>query len=326
MGTATGQIKIKGTTSGTVTVQTADAAGTYTLTLPTDDGTTSQFLQTNGSGVLTWATGNSGTVTSVGVVAPIGLTVSGSPITSSGNMTLAFDIEPTFIPFGSGTRTMATSTALYYTSGTGTLNATTFVGALTGNADTVTGLSVTGGQTLTVTTGGTLGTGAYATIANYATLADPVFTGSLAIPQGASPTVDAVGEMAFDTTDNQLLIATSTTPVVIRTTNKIFSFTLASTSPEFFNGGSLPVPPETDGYTITSYSCYVTGGTSVVFTPSDGTNDMDAITCAATITSDTNISANPIATAGELMKVKVGAITGVVNYVSFSAFGTWTRE
>ncbi|MEK7652543.1 MAG: hypothetical protein AAB334_01180 [Patescibacteria group bacterium] len=326
VGTATGQIKIKGTTSGTVTVQTADAAGTYTLTLPTDDGTTSQFLQTNGSGVLTWATGNSGTVTSVGVVAPIGLTVSGSPITSSGNMTLAFDIEPTFIPFGSGTRTMATSTALYYTSGTGTLNATTFVGALTGNADTVTGLSVTGGQTLTVTTGGTLGTGAYATIANYATLADPVFTGSLAIPQGASPTVDAVGEMAFDTTDNQLLIATSTTPVVIRTTNKIFSFTLASTSPEFFNGGSLPVPPETDGYTITSYSCYVTGGTSVVFTPSDGTNDMDAITCAATITSDTNISANPIATAGELMKVKVGAITGVVNYVSFSAFGTWTRE
>ena len=148
VGTATGQIKIKGTTSGTVTVQTADAAGTYTLTLPTDDGTTSQFLQTNGSGVLTWATGNSGTVTSVGVVAPIGLTVSGSPITSSGNMTLAFDIEPTFIPFGSGTRTMATSTALYYTSGTGTLNATTFVGALTGNADTVTGLSVTGGQTL----------------------------------------------------------------------------------------------------------------------------------------------------------------------------------
>ena len=30
-------------------------ATSYTLTLPTDDGTNEQFLQTNGSGVLTWA-------------------------------------------------------------------------------------------------------------------------------------------------------------------------------------------------------------------------------------------------------------------------------
>lgn len=54
-GVTTGSILMKGLTSGTVTVKTADAAGTYTLTLPTDDGTASQFLQTNGSGVLTWA-------------------------------------------------------------------------------------------------------------------------------------------------------------------------------------------------------------------------------------------------------------------------------
>ncbi len=39
------------------------------------------------------------------------------------------------------------------------------------------GLAITAGQTLTVTTGGTLGTGAYATIADYATLASPAFTG-----------------------------------------------------------------------------------------------------------------------------------------------------
>ncbi|MBU3969108.1 hypothetical protein KJ991_02780 [Patescibacteria group bacterium] len=466
----TGQILIKGKTSGTVTIQPADAAGTYTLTLPTDDGTTSQFLQTNGSGVLTWAAGNSGTVTSVGVVAPIGLSVSGSPVTASGNITLAYDIAPTFVPFGGASREMATSSVLSFNSGTGALSATTFVGALTGTASgnlttigsgtngqlsywtgtnsltgiatttltatapialsqpisvigssasvltcatasgsvtgclsstdwttfnnkgagtvtsvsvvtangvsgsvatetstpaitltlgaitptsvngltltaAATGFTIAGGttsktltvsntltlagtdsSTLNIGTGGTLGTGAFATIANYATLADPVFTSSMVIPQGASPTVDAVGEMAFDTTDNQLLIATSTTVAVIRTTNKIFSFTLASTSPEFFNGGSLPVPPETDGYTLTSYTCYVTGGTSVVLTPSDGTNDMDAITCLTTLTSDTSISANAIATAGELMRVKVGAVTGAVNYVSFSAFGTWTRE
>lgn len=326
VGTATGQIKIKGTTSGTMTLTVPAEAGTPTYTLPAAVGAAGSYLKdAGGNGTLSWATpAGSGTVTSVGVVAPIGLAVSGSPVTASGNITLAFDIAPTFIPFGSATRTMATSTALSFNSGTGALSATTFVGALTGNADTVTGLAVTAGQTLTVTTGGTIGTGAYATIANYATLADPVFTGSLAIPQGASPTVDAAGEIAQDTTDDQLLVGASAK--VIRTTDKIFSFTLASTSPEFFSGGSLPIPPEIDGYTITSYSCYVTAGTSVVLTPSDGTNDMDAITCGTTITSDVAISANAIATAGELMQIKVGAIVGAVDYVSLSAFGTWTRE
>lgn len=60
-GGTTGSIALKGTTSGTVTLQTAAEAGTYTLTLPTTDGDSNQFLQTNGSGVLTWANGGSGT-------------------------------------------------------------------------------------------------------------------------------------------------------------------------------------------------------------------------------------------------------------------------
>lgn len=55
-GSATGTLLMKGLTSGTVTIQTADIAGTYTLTLPIDDGTASQYLQTNGSGVLSWQT------------------------------------------------------------------------------------------------------------------------------------------------------------------------------------------------------------------------------------------------------------------------------
>jgi len=59
-GTASGKIILKGTTSGTVNLQVAAAAGSYTLTLPTDDGTASQYLQTDGSGVLTWATPSGG--------------------------------------------------------------------------------------------------------------------------------------------------------------------------------------------------------------------------------------------------------------------------
>lgn len=54
-GTLTGTVKFNGATSGTVTVQSAAAAGTWTLTLPTTDGSSGEFLQTNGSGVTSWA-------------------------------------------------------------------------------------------------------------------------------------------------------------------------------------------------------------------------------------------------------------------------------
>lgn len=54
-----------GTTSGVVTVTTAAAAGTWTMTLPTTAGGANQFLQTNGAGVLTWAD-PLGTVTATG--------------------------------------------------------------------------------------------------------------------------------------------------------------------------------------------------------------------------------------------------------------------
>ena len=67
----TGQLGLSGATSGTVTLQPASTAGTWSLTLPTTAGSANQFLQTNGSGVTTWASGNSGTVTSVTGSAPL---------------------------------------------------------------------------------------------------------------------------------------------------------------------------------------------------------------------------------------------------------------
>jgi len=54
-GSKSGTISLAGSTSGTVTVQPAAAAGTYTLTLPTTDGAADEFLKTDGSGVLSWA-------------------------------------------------------------------------------------------------------------------------------------------------------------------------------------------------------------------------------------------------------------------------------
>jgi adhesin/invasin len=88
-------------------------------TIPVNKGGTGAITLTgcltgNGTGAIT----GSGTcnisnasVSSVGIVTPVGLTVSGSPITSSGNMTLAFNIQQSYIPFGGTSGVMATSTS-----------------------------------------------------------------------------------------------------------------------------------------------------------------------------------------------------------------------
>ncbi len=62
-GTKLGNISFAGSTSGTVTVQPAAAAGTWTLTLPTTAGTSGYFLQTNGSGTTTWAAASASGIT-----------------------------------------------------------------------------------------------------------------------------------------------------------------------------------------------------------------------------------------------------------------------
>lgn len=53
-GATLGVLKMAGNTSGVVTIQSAAAAGTWTWTIPVDDGEANQFLLTNGSGVTSW--------------------------------------------------------------------------------------------------------------------------------------------------------------------------------------------------------------------------------------------------------------------------------
>jgi hypothetical protein len=49
-------LSLAGSTAGELGIKPPASFTDYTLTLPTDDGTPSQFLQTDGSGVTTWAT------------------------------------------------------------------------------------------------------------------------------------------------------------------------------------------------------------------------------------------------------------------------------
>jgi hypothetical protein len=145
---------------------------------------------------------------------------------------------------------------------------------------------------------------------------------SFEIPNGASPTIDAEGEIAHDTTDDQLILGADAD--VIRTEDKIFAFAIASTSASW--SGTKGLPPEKDGYTVTHIECYVEGGTSKQITITDGTNDMDTITCGTSVTDDDGSIANNTVTASEKMQVDLGATSGAVNWVNVSIFGKYTRE
>lgn len=91
-GTTAGSTVFSGSTSGAVTVKSAAAAGTWTMTLPTTAGNNGYVLSTDGTGITSWiaTSGGGGTVTSVNVSGgTTGLTTSGGPVTGSGTITLA---------------------------------------------------------------------------------------------------------------------------------------------------------------------------------------------------------------------------------------------
>ena len=110
-----GSLGLSGSTSGKVTLQTAAAAGTWSLTLPTTAGTNGYVLSTDGTGVTSWiaTSGGGGTVTSVAQSFTGGLiSVSGSPITGSGTLALTVAGTSGGIPYFSSASTWASSAAL----------------------------------------------------------------------------------------------------------------------------------------------------------------------------------------------------------------------
>ncbi len=147
---------------------------------------------------------------------------------------------------------------------------------------------------------------------------------SFELPNGTNPTADDPGEIAHDTTDNQLILDDF---VVGRATERIWGTTIASTSPAFIGGGTVAVPTNLDGYTMTAIRCKVDGGTSKVVAIEDASaNSTEDITCGTTVTSDDGSITNAAVTAAEEMYIDFGATSGDVNTVSISVFGQWTRE
>ncbi len=82
-----GSVVLTGSTSGTSTLKVNPIAGTSIFQLPVGNGTSGYFLQTNGSGVTSWASIGAGTGTVTSIATNSGLT--GGTITTTGTIGIA---------------------------------------------------------------------------------------------------------------------------------------------------------------------------------------------------------------------------------------------
>jgi hypothetical protein len=106
--TATPTLGVNATTAGTLSLATSTALGAsvtlqnlatttaWNFNLPTTAGTSGQVLtsQAGGSTSMTWTTPTTGTVTSVALTVPSILSVSGSPVTTSGTLAVTLATQP----------------------------------------------------------------------------------------------------------------------------------------------------------------------------------------------------------------------------------------
>lgn len=138
----TGLIKLNGTTSGVVSLSVADAAGTWTMKLPTTAGTNGYSLTTDGSGNTTWTNISAG---------GSGITIGTTTITSGTNTRILYDnsgVVGEYTITGTGTVVAMKTSPIFVTPTLG-VAASTSVSATAGFsvtiADTINavGLSVT---------------------------------------------------------------------------------------------------------------------------------------------------------------------------------------
>jgi hypothetical protein len=172
-------------------------------------------------------------------------------------------------------------------------------------------LTVSGSGTINATSLG--GTAA----ASYALLASPVFTSSLALPQGTGPTVDAAGEIAVDTTTDQLQFYGGAK----RALPSIMSSTVVIAAPATTDDINIMKAPY--GMTIVGIDAIIQGGTNVVGQlqecNSSGAScadlDSDITVTTSGAADDGSLTDSAIASGGWL-RWKTTSVSGTVDFLT----------
>jgi hypothetical protein len=139
----------------------------------------------------------------------------------------------------------------------------------------------------------------------------------LEIPNGTGNTADDPGEIAHDTSDNQLILDDR----VIRTREEIFKVKFASSTPMMASSTTTYLPVLFDGYTVTDIACFVEGGTSkriILFG--------ETITCTTAITEDDGTIGSGTVAALATTTLQAGTDSGSWNWLNLTVYGSYTRE
>jgi len=222
---------------------------------------------------------------------------------------------------------LASAAVINFNNGDVTLTHSSNLLALGGGDFTVSGNATTSGYFVIGTTNplNNMAAGDLLIGNNATTTGELTVVGELNIPNGTAPTADEAADIAFDTTSNNLVIATTTAQddqiAFASATSTLYSFVLASTSVDFVSGGSIPLPSHWFEQFAIGVICQVETGTSVVINLSDtGTNDTNAVTCTTTIT-QFEFTTNQTFTANEAVRLELGTVTGSVDYLTIRVVG-----
>ena len=151
-------------------------------------------------------------------------------------------------------------------------------------------------------------------------------TTSFELTNAADPTVDALGEFAFDTTSINLVAPTTTSSgseiVLASATTTLYAFSIASTTPAMIDGGFIELPSHYLQQRATAIICQVESGTSAVINLSDdGTNDTNTATCTTTEGLQYAITTNGLFNAYEDIRLEFGTVSGAVDYITIRVVG-----
>lgn len=150
-------------------------------------------------------------------------------------------------------------------------------------------------------------------------MADKVITGSLAVPQGTNPTVDAAGEIAVDTTDDQLVYGATPRVIPYYWRGSGFIENLTASDNQNVSLGDFPY-----NVTITGVSCKYGGTTApatvanITLAYQNGTlMTHSAVTCVNQTTASTWVavtSNNTLASGNDLFYNVTNTPTTGYNY------------
>jgi hypothetical protein len=144
---------------------------------------------------------------------------------------------------------------------------------------------------------------------------------SLEVPNSAAQTPAVAGQIAIDTTDDQIKYYGGALRTIPYTYERCFALETPVVADD-----NVPIWFPLDAITITSMYCMVQGGTSAEIQVGDGTNVAESIVCDADGQADDGSIANGTFTALERMEFDTIVVTGSVTWVTYCIRYTYDSQ